>query len=249
MPHPPQINCILIAAGDFHDIDFARVELLKLLGAHANIRTRVFEDYENLDALKQADMLVSYTCNVLPSEEAQRALIAWVEEGGRFFALHGTNTVLEMLEDGLWDAPRVAPDYMKLLGSQFISHPPIAPYTVKNRQPHHALVKDIKDFEVEDELYHLEIHPPLDVYLEAECDEVGRGFKEGENAKGTHPVFYSKARGDGAVLYLTLGHCRGHYDLRPLKDWWPSVDRHSWNSPIFYELLRRGLDWAMRNEG
>jgi hypothetical protein len=46
------------------------------------------------------------------------------------------------------------------------------------------------------------------------------------------------------VLYLTLGHCRGHYDLQPLMEWWPSVDRCAWDLPVFYELLRRGLDWA-----
>jgi hypothetical protein len=45
------------------------------------------------------------------------------------------------------------------------------------------------------------------------------------------------------VLYLTLGHCRGHYDLQPMLDWWPSVDRCAWDLPVFYDLLRRGIDW------
>ena len=34
----------LIAAGKFHDIDFARLELLKLLAEHADFRTSVASD-------------------------------------------------------------------------------------------------------------------------------------------------------------------------------------------------------------
>jgi len=59
-----------------------------------------------------------------------------------------------------------------------------------------------------------------------------------------HPVFYLKSHGQGAVLYLTLGHCRGHYDLQPLMEYWPTVDRCAWDLPVFHELLRRGVQWA-----
>jgi hypothetical protein len=27
-------------------------------------------------------------------------------------------------------------------------------------------------------------------------------------------------------------------------DYWPTVDRCSWDLPVFHELLRRGLQWA-----
>jgi hypothetical protein len=86
-----RINCLLIAGGVWHDIDHARLELLKLLAEDERFRVRVFEDYENLEALKEADFIVSYTCNVVPSLKAQEALKAWVETGGRWYALHGTN--------------------------------------------------------------------------------------------------------------------------------------------------------------
>ena len=69
-----RINGILIASGAWHDIDFARLELLKLLAEFDRARIRVFEDYENLDALAEADFIVSYTCNVVPSLTAQEAL-------------------------------------------------------------------------------------------------------------------------------------------------------------------------------
>lgn len=240
---PPRINCVLICGGVWHDMDFARLELLKLLSEDPRVRTRVFENFEDIAALAAADILITYTCDVTPSLAAQEALKDWLRKGGRWYALHGTNSLLRLLENGKWDAPRWAPLFMDLLGSQFISHPPIAPYRVTVADPDHPLVKGIEPFETTDELYHLEKHGDLHVLLEAECNERGTGFVEAKGAPGVHPVFYIKSCGAGAVLYLTLGHCRGHYDLQPMVDWWPSVDRCAWDLPVFYDLLRRGLGW------
>ena len=57
----------LVAAGDYHDIDFARLEVLKLLGENEKIRVSVAQNYRDLDAIDRADYLVTYTCNVVPS--------------------------------------------------------------------------------------------------------------------------------------------------------------------------------------
>jgi type 1 glutamine amidotransferase len=240
---PPRVNCVLVCGGLWHDIDFARLELLKLLAEDSAVRTRVFEDYENEEALATADILITYTCDVTPSLRAQEVLRNWVMKGGRWYALHGTNSILRLLENGLWDAPRWAPLFMGLLGSQFISHPPIGPYAVRVADPGHPLMRGIEPFETSDELYHLERHGDLHVLLETECTEDGTGFTEGHDAKGMHPVMYIKPHGQGAVLYNTLGHCRGHYDLQPMLDWWPTIDRCAWDLPVFYVLLRRGIAW------
>jgi uncharacterized protein len=246
--HPPRINCMLVCGGVWHDIDFARLELLKLLAEDQRVRTRVFEDYENLEAIREADIIVSYTCNVVPSLLAQEALRDWVHAGGRWHALHGTNSVLRLMDDGLFHAPRWAPLMMEVLGSQFLSHPPIAPYTVTIADPDHALTRGVEPFETADELYHMEQHGDLHVLLETECREEGTGFAEAADAPGVHPVMYIKRQGKGAVLYNTLGHCRGHYDLQPLADWWPTIDRCAWDLPVFYDLLRRGLGWIKDRE-
>ncbi|MDE2304792.1 MAG: ThuA domain-containing protein, partial [Gammaproteobacteria bacterium] len=60
------INAYLVCGGLYHDMDYARVELLKLLGEHPRIRTRVGEDYRDGEAIAAAQFLVTYTCNVLP---------------------------------------------------------------------------------------------------------------------------------------------------------------------------------------
>ena len=46
-----KLDVVLVAGGKYHDIDFARLELLKLLSEDERIRTRVFEDYSNLHAM------------------------------------------------------------------------------------------------------------------------------------------------------------------------------------------------------
>jgi hypothetical protein len=90
----------------------------------------------------------------------------------------------------------------------------------------------------------MELHGDLHVLLETEFSGEATGFDEHEWAHGTHPVLYIKPQGEGAVLYNTLGHCRGHYDMQPHLDYWPTVDRCAWDLPVFYDLLRRGIAWA-----
>ena len=92
-----KIRCVLIAGGKYHDIDFARLELLKLLAADERVRVRVFEDYQNTSAINEADFIVTYTCDVVPSLEAQEALRGFLQRGGRWYALHGTNSILRWL--------------------------------------------------------------------------------------------------------------------------------------------------------
>ena len=240
---PSRIDVVLVAGGKYHDIDFARLELLKLLAEDERVRVRVFEDYACTDAIASADALVTYTCDVVPGLEQQEALRAFVARGGRWLALHGTNSILRFLDSGLVDSPRWAPHFMETLGSMFIAHPPIVPYRVEVADPGHPLVAGVEPFEATDEQYLLETYADLHVLLDSEFAGEAAGFVDSKWERGRHPVFYLRALGEGAVLYLTLGHCRGHYDMRPLMDFYPVQERGAWELPVYYDLLRRGLAW------
>ena len=243
------LNAVLVAGGKYHDIDFARLEILKLLGQDDRVRVRVFEDYSNLDAIRAADFLVTYTCDVIPRLDEQEALRAWLENGGRWYALHGTNSILRFLANGQVDSPRWAPHFMETLGSMFIAHPPIAPYTVTVADHDHPLVQGIEPFQADDELYLSETYGELHVLLDTEFEGEATGFVEHAWPKARHPVFYLHPVGKGEVLYLTLGHCRGHYDMRPMIEFYPVPEKGSWALPVFYELLGRGLEWAKTPTG
>ena len=240
------VAAYLVAGGRYHDIDFARCELLKLLGEREEIRTRVAEDYRDVEAIAAADFLVTYTCDVPGSQDQQKALAEYVHGGGRWLALHGTNSVLEFTAKGV-RAPRGHDALMHTLGSQFLAHPPIGKFAVTVAAPGHPLVAGISPFEVEDELYLCELHGPLEPLLETRFSGVAPGFVESDfHDDAPRPVMYLREIGAGQVLYLTLGHCRGHHDMRPVMDWYPKVERCAWESPVFYELLRRGIRWAAR---
>ena len=234
----------LVCGGRWHDMDFARLELLKLLGENPDLRVRVSEDFRDSEAIAEADFLVTYTCDLRISEAEQLALAAFVQSGKRWFALHGTNSVMEFLADGV-ACPRTHNVLMETLGSHFLAHPPIAPYRVEIVDPLHPLVSGIEPFEVSDELYLCEYHGEIESLLATRFTGQVPGFIEKDWPEDEpRQVMYLHPVGEGEVLYLTLGHCRGRYDMRPVMDEYPVVERGSWEQPVFYELLRRGLRWA-----
>jgi type 1 glutamine amidotransferase len=235
----------LVVGGDYHDMDFARLELLKLLAEHERIRVRVASDYRETDVIGKADFLITYTCNVVPTLEQQEALAAYVESGKRWFALHGTNSILKFLANGKVDSPAEAPLLMATLGTQFIAHPPIHPFRVRASDPTHPLVAGIGEFDTDDELYLCRVHGDLHTLLEARYSGKAAGFVEEDWPDDTpRPVYYLHRVGAGEVVYLNLGHCRGHYDMRPLMDYYPKIERGSWQLAQYYELLRRGIRYC-----
>jgi uncharacterized protein len=246
--HP--VPAHLVCGGKYHDFDFARLSLLTLLGAHEEARVTVSSDYRHAEdgLLDGVELLVTYTCDVRPALAEQEALRDWVHGGGRWLALHGTNSALDLTPEGVV-SPRVIPVLAKTLGSQFIAHPPIAPYRVEITAPDHPLVAGMEPFETSDELYLSEYHGELEVLLHTRFGGEARGFEElSWPDERDHPVLYLRRLGGGTVLYLTLGHCRGHYDMRPAMDWWPTVDRGSWELDVFRRLLERCVAWGLATE-
>ena len=243
-----RIDVTLVAGGKYHDIDFARRELLTLLGEHEEFRVRVQPDYEDTAGIEKSSILVSYTCDVRPSEKAQTEIRSWVENGGRWVALHGTNAALTLGGPNGVDAPRCFPSWADTLGSQFVAHPPIQPYTVQVSDPNHWLVAGIESFDTDDELYLSEYadRDALHGLLHTMWQGDAKGFVEADwtNCDPTHLVMYLRDLGQGSILYNTLGHCRGHYDMAPVLDYYPRIERCSWEKPAYYELLRRSLRWA-----
>lgn len=239
----------LIAAGKYHDIDFARLELLKLLAEIPEIRTSVAMDFSNRERLAEAQLLITYTCDLMPRDEEVAALAAFLEHGGRWLALHGTNSILRFDEGGKVTTPNDAPEFMALLGTRFLGHPPIEPFKVQVTRDH-DLTRGFRSFSTLDELYLGEVTADIDVLMHSDfaggcCED----FASPDFAAQQVPILYLRSAGEGAVLYCSLGHCRGHYDLRPLADFWPRVQRCSWDYPEFIEILRRGIRWGVGRHG
>lgn len=247
-----RIDVYLVAGGKYHDIDFARLEILKLLAEQPRIKVQVGADFSDIDAICASDFLITYTCDVIPDDTQTARLIDFIKSGRKWFALHGTNSILRFLEpaeDGglLVDCPEENTPFMELLGSQFMSHPPIQPYEVYATEPEHALVKGIPTFTVDDEMYLCKMHGEHQTLLHSLWDEDVASFVRDDWKKETNiqPVLYIHPYGKGQVLYFTLGHCRGKYDMQPLIEEYPEPEKGAWKTPEYYEVLRRGIQWAM----
>ena len=241
-----RIDAHFVAAGKYHDIDFARLEVLKLLAEHPRIRTTVACDYGDVERLAACRFLITYTCDLMPSESEAKAIRHWLERGGKWLALHGTNSILVFTESGLVDTPDDRPDVMDMLGTQFKAHPPIGPFKIEVVDREHELTRGIADFEVIDELYLSHTTAPIRTLMQTRFEGEATGFIDAQWPATEVPILYTRAIGEGEIVYYTLGHCRGHYDLPGMVDHYPNPERCAWNYATYYEQLRRGIAWAMR---
>jgi len=239
------ISVYFVCGGKYHDIDFVRLEMLKLFAEEQRFRIRMGDDYSKIDEITDSDILVTYTVDVVPNEEQTEQIEKWLTAGHKWFALHATNSILEFTDNGV-DCPRRAPKFMNMLGSQFIGHPPIEYYSVSVEagKETHPLVEGIDPMLVEDELYVSEFYDDVDVLLKTRWGGDCEGFVGEAIEERDHPIMYLRKFGEGEVLFLTLGHARSKYDMRPMVDVYPKMERGAWTVPDFYELLRRGLKWS-----
>ncbi len=250
-----RIDAVLVCGGRYHDFDFARRELLAQLARWDHLRTRVFEDFSVAregGVLGSADLLVTYTCDVRPSDAEQEGLRRFVDGGGRWLALHATNSAFDPPPSfpGTFSTPRAFPTMAAVLGSQFLAHPPIAPYRVEISDPAHPLVAGIEPFDVEDELYCSELHGPLEVLLHTRFTGTCPGFEEADwTSDEVRPVLYLKRSGAGQVCYFTLGHCRGPVDMQEFVAEYPRVELGSWEVGAYREVLSRCFAWAVPTRG
>ena len=244
-----RIDVYLVCNAKYHDTNFARLELLKLLAEQEDVWVKVADSYADIASIKSSTLLVTYTCDLCPTAAEQQGLDAFLQAGGRWLALHGTNALVE-LSGGKADTPDKAPGLMLSLGSRFVAHPAVQNFTVRVVDKTHPLTQGIDDFEIEDEPYYCEFFGDHHVLLDASYNAPSTGYARSDFGidRDAQPQMYLHRVGAGQVLYLMLGHCTGKYDMQPLVDLAP-VTRCAWNYPVFYELLRRGISWGIGDQG
>lgn len=248
-----RVDVLLVAGGRWHDVDYARARILCLLAGHDVARTSVAPDYRDLAVLEaENSTLITWTCDVRPSPDEAAALVSFVRRGGRWLALHASNSAIDVIErDGrrMYSTPRALGPVAELLGSQFVAHPPIAPFTVNVREPTHPIVEGLSDFVTTDELYVSELHPPITTLLSASFAGSCPSFTEGGDVSGEWPVLHLKQTGAGTVCVFTLGHCRGRWDLQDLGvEDLGVVDTVAWQPEEYGVLLRRLVSWAIHGD-
>ena len=254
-----------------HDMDYARLRLLQLLQEHPHVRSTVANDFTDVAKwLPDTQLLMTYVAGPYLNDEQNEALRRWLEGGGRWLALHGTSggKAVRLGEAGGLKK-MVKTSHHDTLGSFFLNHPPMRKFRVQVSDRGHAVTRGLPaSFEVVDELYLIELQEPsaCQVLLTTELDKdpspPGFGFVYDQDTSvlpdgKTRVLGYSRALGQGGVVYIALGHCHSPTDNRQrivdssvqTSGDAPRLFRGSWETEPFERLLRNGITWGIEREG
>lgn len=86
-------------------------------------------------------------------------------------------------------------------------------------------------------------YPGVDTMLTADPPEHKR-FRGLVNKAFTPRRVDALEGGIEALAHQLIDAFASRYDMRPVMDEYPRTERCAWESPVFFELLRRGLRWA-----
>src|SRR5438552_5792812 len=147
------------AAG--HDHDYARLRLLGLLAEH-DVAASVANDFADVEKwLPTSRLLVTYVAGPYPDAARCRAMQRWLEAGGHWLALHGTSGGRAERVEGARQRRTVKTEHHALLGSYFLTHPPICKIRVDVADGSTSLTRGLgPSFVVEDEPYFIELQDP-----------------------------------------------------------------------------------------
>jgi hypothetical protein len=272
-PTPLRVH---VVAGGFprgssagHDIDYARLRILKLLQENARVAASVSGDFGDVDSwLAKSVLLVTYVAGPFLDDRQVQLVSQWLDGGGRWLALHGTSGGRAVpMPDGSPGRMMSRAGHHDVLGAFFLNHPPIRRFRVDVCDRDHPLTRGLPpSFEVMDELYLIELTVPAESrVLLSTADLDARdpaprsfGFSYGEDTSvgpdgRTRVLGFERRHGAGAVAYFALGHCHSaSTNIQPFVD--ASVDaagatplhfRGPWETDAFARLLQNGIEWGL----
>lgn len=265
----PTPNRAHLIAGGFppgatagHDMDYARLRLLQMLSDASSISTTVSSDFGDIEKwLPGCKLLVTYVAGPYPDAGQCAFMNAWLENGGRWLALHGTSGGKAARIPDSRSRRMVKMDHHATLGCFFLNHPPLRRFSVK--VANHPLTEGVPEsFDVMDELYMLEMQDPglqvlLTTELEKDPSPEGFGFVYDKDTAlqsdgKTRVLGYLRSVGEGSVIYYGLGHCHTPTtNVQPFVD--ASVEasgktpmefRGPWETEAFQRLIRNAIEWS-----
>jgi type 1 glutamine amidotransferase len=169
-------------------------------------------------SIKDLSLIVPCTTMGVISKDAANNLAAAIEGGVGMGGHHGT----------MGDAFHDSPVYQFITGGQWVSHPGgIRDYTVDVVKPDDPIMQGIKSFPYTSEQYYMHVDPVNEVLATTTFSADPYPWLEGV----VMPVAWKKTYGKGRVFYSSLGHRAAEFE-----------------NPNMATILRRGINWAARDE-
>jgi uncharacterized protein len=211
-------------------------------------------------------LLITYVAGPYPTDEQNDALRRWLEDGGRWLALHGTSGGKAVpVGENRHVRKMVKGRYHETLGAFFLNHPPVRKFRVEVVDHAHQVTDGLPaSFETMDELYLIELQDLarcrvlLKTELPKDPSPAGFGFVYDRDTSllddgKTRVLGYTRDIGKGGVTYLALGHCHSPIsNVQPFVDasveasgTTPGTFRGSWETREFEMLLRNAMKWGL----
>jgi uncharacterized protein len=244
-----------------HDHDYARLRLLSLL-AEGGVDASVANDFADVEKwLPVSRLLITYVAGPYPDGAQSRAIGQWLEAGGHWLGLHGTSGGRAERVEGARQRRTVKTEHHALLGSYFLTHPPICKIHVEVADAGSPLARGLgASFDVEDEPYFIELQHPASTRVVLTADygpgatspTIGTLYPTDTSLRPdgrTRVLGYTRDVGRGGVAYIALGHCHNP-SIRASRapdptDPTPLTFRGSWETDAFLALLRNAVAWGV----
>jgi type 1 glutamine amidotransferase len=223
---------LLMGGADYHNRPFHFAELAGILAGEGGVDLRITTDLATLNPgiLAEYDAVINWSTFVQPSPEQVDALLAAIDGGMGFFAIHAGSATF-------WNSG----PYLVMLGSRFMRHDPYKEFLVEIDDSNHPITQGVENFRVEDELYqqggNVEELVIFAANVSGEQPYGGDAKNLGDGPLGDDihvlasaegfPLLYTRQWGKGRVHYNALGH-----DEKALKH------------PSFRKLVLQGFDWV-----
>lgn len=143
------------------------------------------------------------------TEVCPKEFESFIRAGGGFLAVHS----------GLaFNLERNA-EYVDLVGSMFLGHPPRCTVDLHCVKPEHPILDGISDFSIRDEHYNMEMtYTDADIFLQSTSEK-----------GGTQPAGYTREIGSGRICALTPGH---------------TLD--VWENEQFMKMFTNAMEWCLK---
>jgi len=167
---------------------------------------------------RDADVLLFYTTGYSLNPEQERALEAFVNDGGGIVALHGASASFGNSQ--VWQ---------RLLGAKFSGHAAgLFPLEIEVVDPGSPITRGVMAFQTTDEEYHHTSAPGTERHVLARFKERP---PQSTNPQDNRDVAWTRAIGKGRVFYNALGH-----------------DDQTWSNPAWQRMVIQGIRWAAGRE-
>ena len=220
------LSCLFVlthAAGFRHSYIPTAVEVLTRLGE----RSGLFEVYATDECselthemLSKCEAVLFMTSGNLPLTEGQRmALIDFVKRGGGFVGVHNAT-------DTLYDFP----EYGRMLGGYFLSHPWTQEVTVVVEDHNHPSTRHLPErFKVYEEVYTFKNWSKERTHVLISLDINSVDLSKGTRSDNYYALAWYHTYGRGRVFYTAFGHFT-----------------KLWRTEWFQKHLLGGILWSMK---